>query len=70
MLTDSYVFILLNSTNNLQFLMFLADLDECHKKSYHDCSQMCINTEGGFYCFCEEGYQLLSDNKTCEGMNV
>ena len=31
------------------------------------CSYKCNNTEGGFYCLCEDGYTLSSDNRTCIG---
>ena len=44
-----------------------ADLNEC-AEGLDDCSQTCTNTDGGFTCSCVSGYQLLSDNKTCEGI--
>ena len=28
---------------------------------------MCMNLDGGFLCTCDDGYQLLADNSTCEG---
>ena len=31
------------------------------------CQQLCIKTNGSFYCDCLTGYQLLSDNMTCKG---
>ena len=47
-------------------VLYYADLNECIE-GLDDCSQTCTNTDGGFTCSCESGYQLLSDNKTCEG---
>ena len=43
----------------------ILDIDEC--EGYNDCSQICKNTEGGYYCSCEEEYRLSSDGRTCEG---
>ena len=31
------------------------------------CSQECVNTVGSYYCGCDDGYLLLSDNHTCTG---
>ena len=31
------------------------------------CSDGCNNTLGSFYCYCDEGYMLDSDDTTCEG---
>ena len=44
------------------------DINEC-AEGLDDCSelQICANTDGGFTCPCVSGYQLVSDNKTCEG---
>ena len=50
--------------------MFLADHDECRQDSDNDCSQICNNIEGGYVCSCQEGYELLSDNRTCEGIDM
>uniref|UniRef100_A0A3Q2ZZK4 CD248 molecule, endosialin a n=1 Tax=Kryptolebias marmoratus TaxID=37003 RepID=A0A3Q2ZZK4_KRYMA len=30
------------------------------------CNQMCANYEGGFECYCKEGYELMSDQYTCQ----
>ena len=32
------------------------------------CSFGCNNTLGSFYCYCNEGYMLDSDDRTCVGM--
>ena len=42
-----------------------ADIDECEGGS-HDCSQICVNTPGSYYCNCQRGFQLVSDTE-CEG---
>lgn len=39
------------------------DVDECQIEG--TCEQMCINYEGGFECYCEEGYNLQSDQYSC-----
>ena len=31
------------------------------------CQHLCVKTNGSFYCDCWTGYQLLSDNMTCQG---
>ncbi|KAF8568165.1 hypothetical protein P879_02081 [Paragonimus westermani] len=43
------------------------DIDECSATSdqRHQCSQICHNTPGSYYCACEAGYRLQSDNRTC-----
>lgn len=42
------------------------DTDECQIAG--TCQQMCVNFEGGFQCYCEEGYQLMSDLFSCQKM--
>ena len=32
-----------------------------------DCHQVCNNFDGGFSCSCNEGFELTSDNRTCQG---
>lgn len=43
----------------------VADEDECLDRN-GDCEHRCINEIGGYRCFCEEGYILRADNRTCE----
>ncbi|KAL7037291.1 hypothetical protein ACKWTF_009156 [Chironomus riparius] len=42
--------------------------DEC-KANNGGCSDICVDTQAGFYCECRKGYKLLSDNRTCEDIN-
>jgi hypothetical protein len=42
--------------------------DEC-KSNNGGCSQLCVDTQAGFYCECRQGYKLSSDNRTCEDIN-
>lgn len=44
------------------FYLF-SDIDEC--SSNHGCSSLCTNTEGSFYCTCEDGYRIANDGSTC-----
>ena len=46
---------------------FLSDLDECKDASQSGCSHQCENAPGTFVCRCEQGYELGSDEKTCQG---
>ncbi|XP_039997241.1 CD248 molecule, endosialin a [Xiphias gladius] len=39
------------------------DTDECQIP--RTCEQMCVNYEGGFECYCEESYELMSDHYSC-----
>ncbi|KAI0210591.1 hypothetical protein LSAT2_004679 [Lamellibrachia satsuma] len=41
-----------------------ADINEC-TLSIHNCSDICVNTIGGFRCECRPGYKLGSDRSTC-----
>ena len=46
-----------------------ADTDECLlNKDNRFCSQMCINTNGSYYCLCNDGFLLQSDNYNCIGI--
>ena len=33
------------------------------------CSELCVDTPGGFFCDCKSGFRL-NDNGTCEGKNM
>ena len=41
------------------------DINECNDSS--NCDQLCINTNGSYYCNCNEGYSLMDDGQSCEG---
>ena len=32
-----------------------------------NCAHNCVNTEGTYYCTCDNGYELSDDKHTCEG---
>lgn len=39
------------------------DIDECQESDI--CQHMCVNYESGYGCYCEEGYELRSDQYSC-----
>ncbi|XP_062576062.1 adhesion G protein-coupled receptor E1-like, partial [Saccostrea cucullata] len=43
-------------------------IDEC-SSNQHLCTQRCINTQGSYRCSCTDGFQLRSDNTTCEDVD-
>ena len=47
-------------------LIIIIDIDECGVGT-NNCTEICNNTDGGFFCSCKDGYQIASDNRTCEG---
>ena len=47
-----------------------VDIDEC-KAEVADCAELCFNTEGSFYCACNNaGYEVVQTNETCKGMQT
>ena len=44
-----------------------VDEDECD--FYTNCQHSCVNTEGSFYCGCDEGYELADDLYNCTDVN-
>ena len=46
-----------------------TDVDECAEGT-HNCSNLCVNTPGGFQCSCPVGYQLSESGLTCEGIGL
>ena len=50
------------------YILYLEN-DKC-ATSTDDCEHDCINTEGSFYCICDNGYRLNADNATCDGMSL
>lgn len=47
-------------------LRSVPDVDECAEEGY--CSQGCTNTEGGFLCWCVQGYELRPDKRSCKAL--
>ena len=48
----------------------MTDIDEC-SQGIAGCSHGCNNTEGGFICTCNDGYQIHYDDPTqCVGMFI
>lgn len=45
-------------------------IGQCHKNecltNNGGCSQLCVDTPGGYYCDCRPGFKLF-DNRTCDG---
>ena len=52
---------------NMHYIYCHPDIDEC-SDGRHNCSQVCINTTGGFNCECNNGFLLDTDGVTCNGM--
>ena len=44
-----------------------TDIDECSLNATL-CGQLCTNTDGGYTCSCENGYQLIDGSSECEGI--
>ena len=44
----------------------ILDVDEC-TVIMNGCNQNCTNTNGSFFCSCQNGHELQNDNKTCIG---
>ena len=49
-------------------LCFFKGIDECNGD--HECDHHCTNVNGTFICSCDFGYELKSDNRTCEGLVI
>ena len=47
-------------------LLQFTDINECSANN-GNCSQLCNNTVGSYYCSCIPGYQLNITNKICSG---
>lgn len=50
----------------LQTISVLTDVNECAEEGY--CSQGCTNSEGAFQCWCEAGYELRPDRRSCKAL--
>lgn len=56
-----------SSFNGCLDFVVVEDLDEC-KLGEDDCDHICENNPmGGYRCQCDRGYELSSDNRTCQG---
>lgn len=55
--------------HNLISFETVPDVNECEE--FGICDHKCVNLVGGHQCFCDPGYALASDKKTCkaEGNN-
>ena len=43
----------------------MTDIDECISSP---CGEVCVNTEGSFYCDCSEaGYKVVANSEDCVG---
>ena len=50
--------------NEIEFCHPIIDLNEC---AYADCEQECMNTIGSYYCYCNSGYTINSNEESCDG---
>ena len=51
------------------YLLFLihVDINECSDEN-GGCSEVCINTEGSYYCACNDsGYEVIENSEPCQG---
>ena len=44
-----------------------SDIGECLIGT-HNCSQVCVELDGGYECHCFDGYKLSDDGVTCAGV--
>ena len=56
-------------TVHINVMIVNTDVDEC-TQNIHNCEHTCENTVGSFLCGCNAGYELTSDGRTCQGMNM
>ena len=54
------------SRNDSHSIISIPDTDECMEPS--SCSQKCMNIKGSYKCLCDDGYQILPDNKHCAAL--
>lgn len=54
------------ATHDINHLI-IKDIGECLTGA-HNCSQICVETTGGYRCSCSDGYELGDDGVTCEGV--
>ncbi|KAK3597086.1 hypothetical protein CHS0354_022093 [Potamilus streckersoni] len=44
------------------------DINECNTSS-HGCAQTCVNTDGNYYCACNNSFRLHLNGKDCQDIN-
>ena len=54
------------SANTIMYNSTNTDIDECITNN-GGCEQVCINTDGSFYCSCNDGFSLNANGTTCDG---
>jgi len=59
-------FIVQCENNKTDVIVYLTDQNECLQNN-GGCKQSCTNTPGSFYCNCDAGFSLASDQVTCQG---
>ena len=47
-------------------MLVSEDVNECNG-DHEQCDHLCTNVDGSYICSCDPGYELQSDNRTCEG---
>ena len=45
---------------------YYIDVDECAEDT-DGCAQICMDTDGSYFCSCEIGYNLAEDQHDCDG---
>lgn len=48
------------------FYLIVAEDSECDETN-GGCSDVCVNRTGEITCYCNSGYNLTNDGKTCAG---
>ena len=59
--------IILNNDHYEYCIHFNKDINEC-SNGKNNCDHKCHNTQGSYTCSCNDGYELGSDHRACEGM--
>ena len=63
---EGILYISCNCIASYLHTLLCIDINECSDSN--SCDQLCTNTDGSYYCNCNEGYSLMDDGKSCEGM--